>query len=126
MWFVRDRPVRPGGGKQPARSAVRRAGNVAWVWVDGTCFRAEKRAAAAATADDGKIRAPMTGKITEIRVRDGDAVAAGQEVLVLTAMKMEYALKSPRAGVIRDIRCAVGDVVDQGRELAAIEGGRDA
>ena len=46
------------------------------------------------SATPNLITAPMPGKITKVFVRVGDAVAKGQALLVMEAMKMEYTLKS--------------------------------
>lgn len=47
--------------------------------------------------------APMPGLISDIKVRVGDAVKAGDPLVVLKAMKMENVLKSPHDGIIREI-----------------------
>jgi 3-methylcrotonyl-CoA carboxylase alpha subunit len=55
------------------------------------------------------------------RVRPGDAVAAGQEVMVIEAMKMELSLKAPRDGVVGEVRAAAGDFVDADAVLVTLE-----
>ncbi len=75
--------------------------------------------AGAGAAADGSLRAPMPGRVTAAPVKDGEAVKAGQTVVVLEAMKMEHALTAPFDGVAQ-VRVAVGDQVTDGAELAAV------
>jgi acetyl-CoA/propionyl-CoA carboxylase, biotin carboxylase, biotin carboxyl carrier protein len=72
-------------------------------------------------AGDGTIAAPMQGTIVKILVAEGDAVEAGQSVLVLEAMKMENHINAEAAGTVREIRVAAGDTVGTGDVLLVIE-----
>lgn len=56
--------------------------------------------AAGAAAGDGSILAPMPGRIVSVEVAEGQAVTAGQKLLVLEAMKMEQALTAPFDGTV--------------------------
>ncbi|MGY3264365.1 acetyl-CoA carboxylase biotin carboxylase subunit [Lysobacter sp. HA35] len=68
-----------------------------------------------------RIAAPMPGRIVVARVQPGDKVTAGQEVMVIEAMKMELSLKSPRDGVIAEVRGAAGDFVEADAALVVLE-----
>ncbi len=50
-----------------------------------------------------ELRAPMSGLITDILVKAGDAVTQGQELAILEAMKMENELPSPCTSIVRKI-----------------------
>jgi 3-methylcrotonyl-CoA carboxylase alpha subunit len=65
-----------------------------------------------AQRSDDRVAAPMPGRIVVVRAKAGDEVAAGQELLVMEAMKMEIALKAPHAGVIASVNAAAGDFVE--------------
>lgn len=67
------------------------------------------------------LKAPMPGLIWDIKVQVGDAVKAGDIVLVLVAMKMENALKSPGEGVVKSIKINKGDTVDKNQILIEFE-----
>jgi glutaconyl-CoA/methylmalonyl-CoA decarboxylase subunit gamma len=54
------------------------------------------------------LRPPMPGKIIEIRVHEGEAVTAGQVLLVLEAMKMRNDVLAPITGTVRDVRVVAG------------------
>ena len=61
---------------------------------------------------DDRVAAPMPGRIVVVKTKPGDTVEAGQELLVMEAMKMEIALKAPHAGKIESVSAAVGDFVE--------------
>ena len=64
--------------------------------------------AAGAAAGDGSILAPMPGRIVSVEVSEGQAVTAGQKLLVLEAMKMEQALTAPFDGTIETLNAVPG------------------
>jgi biotin carboxyl carrier protein len=55
-----------------------------------------------------------------VSVAVGDGVEAGQQVLVVEAMKMQNELRSPRAGSVERIGVAVGDTIEVGDLLVVI------
>ena len=57
----------------------------------------------------------------KVLVAVGDAVEAGQAVLVLEAMKMENHINAETAGTVQEIRVAAGDTVGTGDVLVVIE-----
>ena len=60
----------------------------------------------------GPIRPPMTGKLDKILVSAGQAVAAGDVLFVLEAMKMRNEIKAPADGLVTAIHAKEGDAVD--------------
>jgi 3-methylcrotonyl-CoA carboxylase alpha subunit len=78
-------------------------------------------AADAALEQQGQLTAPMPGKVVALLVSVGDAVSAGQPVVVTEAMKMEHALCAPRDGRVTELLCREGDQVPEGAELLRIE-----
>jgi 3-methylcrotonyl-CoA carboxylase alpha subunit len=73
----------------------------------------------AASAD--RVQAPMPGRVVVVKVAPGDTVVAGQELLVLEAMKMELSLKAPRDGAVAEVRAGEGDFVEADAILVALE-----
>jgi 3-methylcrotonyl-CoA carboxylase alpha subunit len=71
-------------------------------------FSLTSRATGHASAADGAIIAPMPGKVIAVDVAEGQAVTAGQRLLVLEAMKMEHALAAPFDGVIEGLTVSAG------------------
>jgi acetyl/propionyl-CoA carboxylase alpha subunit len=95
---------------------------------DGSPFEVSAlspRGAAAGTASDGSLRAPMPGKIVATPAKAGDTVSKGQPVVVLEAMKMEHALVAPFDGVVGELSVAVGDQVAADAVLAVVTTGAD-
>ena len=70
--------------------------------------------------DDNDIKATLPSNVFKILIKEGDAVKAGQNVIVLEAMKMEINIESPRDGVIDKILVAQGDTVDADQVLAIL------
>ena len=64
-----------------------------------------------------EITAPMPGKVLRVLVREGDAVVAGQALVVLEAMKMETALAAESEAVVKRVLVAPGQTVDHGARL---------
>ena len=97
-----------------------------WVHFQGRTFVYENPnqkkfgAKGAAKAKTGEILAPMPGKVTKILKQVGESIQAGDVVLVMEAMKMEYTLKADVAGKVETLSCKVGDQVALGKLLVKI------
>jgi acetyl/propionyl-CoA carboxylase alpha subunit len=74
----------------------------------------------AVKAKSGEILSPMPGKVTKLLKQVGSEVQAGDVVLVMEAMKMEYTLKADVSGKIETLVCQVGDQVALGKLLVKI------
>ena len=75
---------------------------------------------ASAESVPGGCVAPMPGKVIELRVNEGDAVEAGQVLLIMEAMKMEHSVTAPSDGVVEHVHVAAGDQVDADALLAVV------
>ncbi|MBN2727186.1 biotin/lipoyl-binding protein [Candidatus Mcinerneyibacteriota bacterium] len=69
----------------------------------------------------GHVTAPLPGLILEILVKEGDMVKAGQDVLIMEAMKMENEVQSPQEGTVKEIKVRRGDSVYEGDILIVLE-----
>jgi biotin carboxyl carrier protein len=67
-----------------------------------------------------KIEAGAAGKVFKIEAKVGDAVRAGDPVVIIEAMKMEIPMVAPNDGTVASIDCAVGDGVEAGDVLATL------
>ena len=67
------------------------------------------------------LNTPSTGVLVCLEVAEGDAVAAGQNVAVLEAMKMEFVVKASHSGIVRAIAVQPGDALGEGQALLFIE-----
>lgn len=71
-------------------------------------------------ADGPDLLARMPGKVVRLLVTAGQAVAAGQPLVIMESMKMETELAAPVAGIVDRIAVAEGQVVAQGDLLVAV------
>ncbi len=67
------------------------------------------------------VKSPMHGKLVALMVKPGDAVAKGQKLAVVEAMKMEHALASPRDGVVAEVLGEVGAQVGEGARVVVLQ-----
>jgi len=83
--------------------------------------RREKADKPLAEAVEGAVKAPMTGKIVSVKVKEGEEVKEGQVVCILEAMKMENEISAPKSGKVKEIRISEGTAVNEGDILLIIE-----
>ena len=90
----------------------------AWVWHDGVlhgsltgegavsfrCRAVVGTSAEAQAGGDGRVLAPMHGRVAQIFVRVGQKVQAGERLAIVEAMKMQHEIAAPRAGAIAAVR----------------------
>ncbi|VBB07842.1 biotin/lipoyl attachment [Lucifera butyrica] len=81
---------------------------------------APKASAPAAGGAGSQVAAPMPGKVIALKVKTGDSVKKGQEVLVMEAMKMHNPVLASGDGVVKEIYVKEGDPVQAGQALALI------
>jgi acetyl-CoA carboxylase biotin carboxyl carrier protein len=67
------------------------------------------------------VKAHITGVVFQVTTKPGDAVAAGDPVIVLESMKMEIPVEAPRAGKVREIKVAEGQTVQEGDTVAVLD-----
>lgn len=67
------------------------------------------------------VKSEMAGTVLEVKVKAGDTVKSGQELLVMESMKMEVPVLSPQAGKVTSLSKAVGDFVNEGETLLELE-----
>jgi biotin carboxyl carrier protein len=67
------------------------------------------------------VEVPITGKLTSVEVKVGDAVQEGDVICYIESMKMENPILAPLAGKITEIQVSAGQVVETGKMIGIIE-----
>jgi biotin carboxyl carrier protein len=78
------------------------------------------RGAAVEAEGRQQVFAPMPGKIVRVLVKTGDAVTAGQGLLVVEAMKMQNEIRAPKSGTIDRVAVVEGQTVNAGALVAVV------
>ena len=105
-------PVAPAAPAAPAHAAAA---------APAPSAAAASAAAPAAQAGAGTVPSPLPGNINEVRFSAGQTVKAGDVVIILEAMKMEYEIVAPKAGTLTKIHVQKGAVVNTGDPLFDVE-----
>lgn len=74
-----------------------------------------------AAAGESNLTAQMPGQVIDVLVQAGDAVTAGQPLVILEAMKMEIRVAALTDGVIREVFVKKGETVERDQQLLALE-----
>ena len=113
------------GGDLPLEGVATAQGGHVLVFADGQAFAFALPGAggrgAAGDALDGDVESPMPGRVISVDVAAGAAVARGQKLLTLEAMKMEHSLTSPFDGMVTELNVIEGAQVTEGTLLVRIE-----
>lgn len=122
-------------GGQQYQAVVKREGPKGRyvLWIDGWRFELDAlderarairdlSAAAAGAQGPAPVVAPMPGLIVRVHVQPGDAVEAGQPVVVMEAMKMENELRAQAAGTVKAVHAQPGKAVEKGTVLVELDG----
>ena len=109
---------------RPRRALVARLRDRVLVTVDGLLYVFETGDAALvprqAGGGSGIVSAPMPGKVIAVLVSEGDAVEAGQPLVLVEAMKMETSLAAEITGRVRRVGVAPGQLVEAGQVLVEV------
>ena len=81
---------------------------------------APSAAPATSLAAGEPVKAPMPGVVLKVQVQQGQAVKAGQVLVILEAMKMENEIVAPKDGTVAQIVAAKGASVESGAPLVIL------
>ncbi|MFJ1469829.1 acetyl/propionyl/methylcrotonyl-CoA carboxylase subunit alpha [Massilia orientalis] len=110
---------------QAIQGAVRRDGETLHVftgglhhvldWHDPLAHAGEHETA------DGRLTAPMPGKVVAVIASSGQLVKKGEPLVIMEAMKMEHTIAAPSDGLVEEVLYQVGDQVADGAPLLAFK-----
>lgn len=107
-------------GSPPEIGAVA-SGHRSYVRVESERMRAAEQAKkTTGGAGDRVIKSPMPGRVVKMLVAKGDAVEAGQGLVVLEAMKMENEVRAKVAGTVAEVHVAAGAAVEGNAKLVTL------
>jgi biotin carboxyl carrier protein len=88
-----------------------------WVQWQGRIFalNANPNSSRKSADETQELEAPFSCKVLKLYVKDGQSVKKGDPVVVVEAMKMEYAYSAPRDGTIAKVNVKEGEVVPAGQ-----------
>ncbi|AFT88038.1 acetyl/propionyl/methylcrotonyl-CoA carboxylase subunit alpha [Paraburkholderia phenoliruptrix] len=123
-----------GAGLHEYRATIGDARATGRVFIDGDTFHVfclghalafewQNLLAHAADAEhgEGRLTAPMPGKVIAVLVEPGTVVEKGTPLIVMEAMKMEHTIGAPAAGTVSEVLYAVGDQVADGAQLLVLD-----
>jgi 3-methylcrotonyl-CoA carboxylase alpha subunit len=70
---------------------------------------------------DGRLTAPMPGKVVAVIASSGQVVRKGEPLVIMEAMKMEHTIAAPSDGLVEEVLYQVGDQVADGAPLLAFK-----
>jgi len=70
---------------------------------------------------DGRLTAPMPGKVVAVIASSGQLVKKGEPLVIMEAMKMEHTIAAPSDGLVEEVLYQVGDQVADGAPLLAFK-----
>lgn len=109
---------------QKKRVFAQIVGTNLWLHIDGQTYSFETKTrrsvATGATLGDGTIVAPMPGKILKVTCHNGQLVKAGEVLVVMEAMKMEYSFTAEFSGKVTEVGCKEGDQVSVSQVLVKV------
>jgi biotin carboxyl carrier protein len=113
-------------GKSAGISPTKQSPNQRHLWHDGKHIRYERipnDAVLSGGGDDGdaSLMASIPAVVSEVLVAVGDAVTAGQKLILLESMKMVIPIVAGNAGIIKAIHCEAGEAVQPGVALLEME-----
>ena len=114
-------------GKKRTMGFSERSGNEIYVYANGINYVLRKESSITKQASieeesDDIVLSPITGKLLDKKVEDGDKVRKDDVIIVLEAMKMEHRLKAPRDGILSKLTIAeVGSQIKEGELMFELE-----
>ena len=114
-------------GEKRTMGFSERSGNEIYVYANGINYVLRKESSITKQASveeesDDVVLSPITGKLLDKKVEDGDKVRKDEVIIILEAMKMEHRLKAPRDGMLSKLTAAeIGSQIKEGELMFELE-----
>ena len=70
-----------------------------------------------------KVRSEVTGSVWKLLKNPGDAIAEGDDIMLIESMKMEIPVVADESGILAEVHVAEADPVQEGQIVATIDAG---
>ncbi len=122
-WVILER-IGKDGRKERIRGMVRATSNKLWAMVRGQSFYGEwqeARRSGTQGTEDSNLVAQFPGKVKKVLVAEGKQVKLGESLVLVEAMKMEFAVKAPYSGKVEKILVKDGQQLMPGDRLVDLK-----
>ena len=130
-YAVRSKEVRPGHyilyiNDKQVKISLSSEGHKRHIFFNGAVYQFSRSEGKRKKGDDydtlsPDITSPISGKVVKADVEPGATVTAGQTLMTIEAMKMEYQIKAPFAGTVKYVKFKTGAQVEIGALLVSLE-----
>jgi len=114
-------------GDRIIKSIVTEGDKEKFVFIDGNVFKVKPVELTGRTKKRKKetgehdLDSPISGKVVQVKVKNGDKVKTGDIILVIEAMKMEYLIRAPFNGLITKVNFKEKDQIEIGQKTVEIK-----
>jgi biotin carboxyl carrier protein len=112
-------------GDKIIKSIVTKGNQEKFVFVDGDIFKVKNIELTGIKKTKKKekensLNSPISGRIVNIKTKEGAKVKKGQVLLVIEAMKMEYIIRAPYDGIVKKLKFKENDQIEIGQNTIEI------
>ena len=126
---VKAEEIKPGYlkikiGDRFIKSVITEGKNEKYVFVDGDVFKVRPvdltGVKKTKKKEEGDLSSPISGKVVNIKTKEGSKVKKGDVLMVIEAMKMEYLIRAPYDGKIKKINFKENDQIEIGQNTVEL------
>ena len=112
-------------GDRIIKSVITEGEKQKYVFVDGHVFKVKPVELTgkkkSKKKEDGSLSSPISGKIVNVKVKNGDKVKKGDVLMVIEAMKMEYLIRAPFDGKVEKVNFKEKDQIEIGQNTVGLK-----
>ncbi len=114
-------------GNRLLKAIVTEGENEKFVFIDGDVFKVKpveltgRKKKRKKESDKSDLDSPISGKIVNLKVKNGDKVKKGDVLVIIEAMKMEYLIRAPYKGIVKKVNFKENDQVEIGQTTVELE-----
>ena len=112
-------------GERLIKSIITEGEKEKFVFVNGQVFRVKpvelSRKKKVRKKEEGNLSSPISGKVVNVKVKNGNTVKKGEVLMVIEAMKMEYLIRAPYNGKVKRVNFKEKDQVEIGQITVEVD-----